>query len=63
MAYASLNKLKGKWILRELPQRGNSNTAIDSELPALLPGKRTSANNREYWETRKNRSDAKGKSI
>lgn len=49
--------------LRELPQRGTSIPEIDRRKRALLPGKRVSKNGKIYWETRKNRSDAKGRSV
>ena len=35
----------------------------DAGRSALLPGKRISKNGNEYWETRKNRSDAPLKNI
>jgi len=35
----------------------------DQARTALLPGKRQSENRKVYWETRKNRSDLKGKRI
>jgi len=35
----------------------------DKRYKALRPGKRVSVNGNEYWETRRNRSDLKGKRI
>jgi hypothetical protein len=35
----------------------------DAARNAMGPGKRLSKNNRVYWETRQNRSDAPGKRI
>lgn len=35
----------------------------DRQRSAMLPGKRISANNRYYWETRKNRSDRRKSRI
>ncbi len=49
--------------LRVLPQRGRTSKSIDSKRKALAPGKRISKSGKTYWETRKNRSDAVGKSI
>jgi len=50
--------------LRLLPQVGTvKNIILDSEIIAFLPGKRISSTGNIYWETRKNRSDALGKTI
>jgi len=49
--------------LRQLKQVGRSNASIDSKRDALLAGKRISKNGNTYWETRKNRSDAKDSNI
>jgi hypothetical protein len=49
--------------LRQLKQVGRSNASIDSKRDALLAGKRISKNGKTYWETRKNRSDAKDSNI
>jgi hypothetical protein len=49
--------------LRQLKQRGKSNKERDEVRKALLSGKRMSKNGNIYWETRKNRSDAKGSNI
>ena len=51
--------------LRTLPQtqKGKSNKVVDASIKALLPGKRKSRTGKVYWETRENRSDAKGKKI
>lgn len=44
-------------------QRGTSIMLLDKQLKALAPGKRRSRTGRIYWETRKNRSDKKGKRV
>lgn len=49
--------------LRTLKQVGKTSKAIDSKRQALMPGKRISKSGNVYWETRKNRSDAKGSNI
>jgi hypothetical protein len=51
--------------LRTLPQTAKSKTnkGIDIKRNALMPGKRVSKTGKVYWETRANRSDAKGKKI
>ena len=49
--------------LRQLKQRGTSNVKRDTERRALMPGKRISKSGKVYWETRKNRSDAKGSKL
>lgn len=49
--------------LRRLKQVGSSNALRDSKREALLPGKRISKTGKKYWETRKNRSDAKNSKI
>ena len=51
--------------LKTLPQVALSKTdkLIDSKRKALLPGKRISKSGKVYWETRANRSDAKGKKV
>ena len=49
--------------LRQLKQRGKTNALIDSKRHALLAGKRVSKNGKTYWETRKNRSDAKDSNV
>ena len=49
--------------LRQLKQVGSTSKDEDSKRHALLPGKRVSRNGNIYWETRKNRSDAKGSEI
>lgn len=40
-------------------QKGKSNIPRDKARKALLAGKRISKTGKVYWETRKNRSDAK----
>ena len=51
--------------LRTLPQTVKNKTikSIDSKRKALAPGKRISKSGKIYWETRANRSDAKGSKI
>jgi len=51
--------------LRTLPQtqKKKVDKDIDAARKALMPGKRISKNGKVYWETRANRSDAKGKKI
>ena len=51
--------------LRQLPQtqKNKVNIIVDSRKHAILPGKRVSKTGKIYWETRKNRSDVKGKNI
>ena len=52
-----------KKTVRVLKQTGKTDKRVDALRKALLPGKRISKNGNVYWETRKNRSDAKGSSI
>ena len=49
--------------LRVLEQVGKTNIKVDSKREALMPGKRISKSGNVYWETRKNRSDAKGSKV
>jgi len=49
--------------LRKLPQVGKTHVDEDSKRKALMPGKRVSKTGKVYWETRKNRSDAKGSKV
>jgi len=49
--------------LRTLPQVGKTTKDVDQSRKALMPGKRISKAGNVYWETRKNRSDAKGKKV
>jgi len=49
--------------LRVLKQVGKTNASVDKKRDALVPGKRISKTGKVYWETRKNRSDAKGGKI
>lgn len=58
-----VNKSPKKYLLRELPQIGRSDKEADAVRKALLPGKRVSKTGKIYWETRKDRSDAKGKMV
>lgn len=60
------NALKLKSLrknLRVLPQVGTTNREVDASKHALMSGKRISRNGNVYWETRKNRSDARGSNI
>jgi hypothetical protein len=52
-------------IVRRLPQtaKGQTNKIIDASRKALPSGKRISKTGKIYWETRANRTDAKGSSI
>lgn len=45
------------------PQVGRTNKARDEVIKALPAGKRISKTGKVYYETRKNRSDAKGSMI
>lgn len=49
--------------LRVLKQRGKTTKDVDETRKALLPGKRISKNGKVYWETRKNRSDARNSKV
>jgi len=49
--------------LKTLKQKGKTDLERDKTRKALLPGKRISKTGKTYWETRKNRSDSKGKKI
>lgn len=49
--------------LRELKQTSKTTKSIDDKRKALRPGKRRSKTGKIYWETRANRSDAKGKKV
>jgi len=49
--------------VRVLKQVGKSVTKIDRKRKALAAGKRISSTGKVYWETRKNRSDAVGKTV
>ena len=49
--------------VRTLDQVGTTNIKRDMVRKALMPGKRISKTGKVYWETRKNRSDSKGKKI
>lgn len=51
--------------LKTLPQTKVKRLDIDRDTArkALLAGKRISKTGKTYWETRKNRSDAKGKKV
>ena len=49
--------------LRVLKQKGKTDIERDKTRKALLPGKRISKSGNTYWETRKNRSDARKSNI
>jgi len=51
--------------LKVLPQtqKGKTDKLIDSKRKALLAGKRVSKTGKIYWESRANRSDAKGSNV
>lgn len=49
--------------LRVLKQKGKTDIERDKARKALLPGKRISKTGKVYWETRKNRSDARKSKI
>ena len=49
--------------LTELDQVGKSDISRDKARKALLAGKRISKTGKTYWETRRNRSDAKGSNV
>lgn len=53
---------KGRTI-KILKQHGTSNIKADRKRKALTPGKRVSRYGNKYTETRKNRSDKKGKKV
>ena len=61
--YKSINFKNFRRTINVLNQVGRSNLARDKSRKALLPGKRISKNGKEYWETRKNRSDLKGSRV
>ncbi|MFW6129604.1 MAG: hypothetical protein ACOC56_00380 [Atribacterota bacterium] len=44
-------------------QTGKTNKKRDKARDALPPGKRISKSGNEYWETRANRSDLRGKKV
>ena len=56
-------KKVGVRTIKTMRQVGTSNTQVDKTRKAKLPGKRISSSGKIYWETRKNRSDAKNKKI
>ena len=62
--FDALNFRSKRRNLRQLKQTGKyGDLERDRARKALLAGKRISKNGKEYWETRKNRSDAKGSTI
>ena len=56
------NQRRNLKVLKQTPQK-NVDTERDKKRKALLPGKRISKSGKVYWETRKNRSDVKGKKV
>lgn len=52
---------RGRTIRVIRKQRGKSDIQWDRAIKALKPGKRISASGNIYWETRRNRSDLKGR--
>lgn len=55
-------KKKKARVLKVMKQTGTRKSlALDRKRKAKLPGKRRSKTGKIYWETRKNRSDNKGK--
>jgi len=59
-----VKRLVRPMILRVLRQTGvRRSLKIDKKRRALLPSKRRSRTGKVYWETRRNRSDVKGKRI
>lgn len=58
------SKKFGRQVLKATTrQTGKSHTERDKALPAMQPGKRRSASGRIYYETRKNRSDLRGRRV
>jgi len=55
-----IRKRRGKTVKKVSHQVGRTNPEVDRRFEALPPGKRISASGKEYWETRKNRSDLRG---
>jgi len=63
--FSSIGLKNQRRHLRTLEQVAKAKTdkLVDAKRKALLPGKRISKNGKVYWETRANRTDAKGKNI
>lgn len=58
------SKKFGRQVLKASSrQTGKSDTKRDSARTAMQPGKRRSASGRVYYETRKNRSDLRGRRV
>ena len=58
------SKKFGRQVLKASSrQTGKSDTKRDSARKAMQPGKRRSASGRVYTETRRNRSDIRGRRI
>jgi len=53
----------GRVLKATTRQMGRSDLARDRQRKAMRPGKRRSRTGRVYYETRKNRSDKKGKRV
>jgi len=58
-------KIKKARVLKSVSYQTGQRKSIkkDRQLPAKLSGKRRSESGNIYWETRKNRTDLKGKRI
>jgi len=58
-------RLKLPRVLKILPYQTGKRASIrrDRKRKALAPGKRISKSGKIYWETRRNRSDLKGRST
>ena len=54
---------KARFVGPDRPQKGRSNIKKDKARKAKRPGARISKSGRKYSETRKNRSDKKGRRI
>ena len=61
--YDALSFKSQRRNLRVLPQVGTTTPSEDAKRKALLPGKRISKTGNVYFETRRNRTDAKGSTI
>lgn len=60
---SALNFRNQRRNLKVLKQVGKTTKSIDEKRGALMPGKRVSKMGKTYWETRRNRTDAKGSNI
>ena len=62
-AQTKLGSYGRKVLKSRSTQTGKSNESADKKRKAMQPGKRRSASGRIYSESRKNRSDLKGKMV